>query len=215
MNTQTESGQVLQVKLAPGVAICRSCGDIKTKSDFYVASNNKSGFRKSCKVCDNKASMDYSHTRDGWLTRVCNKQRELSKHRGMAMPNYTKGELGVFISNNGFNELFTAWQESNFDTVKRPSISRLDDYLPYTLDNIELLSWEDHRKVSSFDIRNGRNNKISTAVVGTKSNGAIVSFYSMSEAARKLDLYVPGISNCCAGKIPSHGGWVWSKVNNN
>ena len=55
-----------------------------------------------------------------------------------------------------------------------------------------------------------RNEKISKAVIGThKENSSVVEFNSITEASKTLGINISSISNCCAGRTKSAGGYIW------
>ena len=40
---------------------CTKCGELKPLSEFYKDSYQKSGYRPSCKICNNKQTYDYKN----------------------------------------------------------------------------------------------------------------------------------------------------------
>ena len=124
------------------VKACTRCHKIKNISEFYSDERRNDGLKSSCKACDNLSMLNYSHTKLGIVTRIYLDQRSRSKRRNMALPTYSKQELKKWLYGQElFHELFDNWNASEFDRLLAPSVDRLDDYKPYTPDNIQLMTW--------------------------------------------------------------------------
>ena len=186
--------------------VCKKCLIKKNVDEFY----NYSKYTL-CKVCEIKKVIDYQRTKKGLITKIYATQRSSSKKRGDKLPDYTKKELQEWIlSQPNFETLYNNWAESGYNKDLKPSCDRLDDYKPYTLDNIRLVTWEVNVKKGYEDRKNGINNKRSKAVIGThKITGEIVEFYSLNEAERQTGVFHNNISKNCLGKYKSTGGYVW------
>lgn len=82
-------------------------------------------------------------------------QRRNSTVRKMPMPTYTKEELNKWLYKNDFKKLYDRWVESGYDKNLKPSIDRLEDFKPYTFDNIKLGTWQENKNHQYEDIING------------------------------------------------------------
>ena len=61
------------------------------------------------------------------------------------MPDYTLEELKEWVyKQSDFKKLFKDWKESGQKSLLVPSADRLDDSKPYTLDNIQLVTWAEN-----------------------------------------------------------------------
>jgi hypothetical protein len=84
-------------------------------------------------------------------------QRNRSKQRGHPPPTYTLDELIDWLkTQDHLTKLWTAYQESGHARMLAPSIDRLDDNLPYTLDNIRLVTWQENCNAATQGRREGR-----------------------------------------------------------
>ncbi len=137
------------------------------------------------------------------------RQKHNSSIRGHAPPDYTRQELmdWCFVQPL-YHELHKAWAASNYNKNYTPSCDRINDYKPYTLDNIQLMTWEENKRKGEIDRVQGINNKQSRAVTRT-ANSTEVEFYSIRQAARETGIPQTNIVKCCKGTRKSAGGYTW------
>jgi len=190
---------------------CRTCGKILSFSNFNKSKCHKGGCTNQCKQCYSIYYKEYAHSIDGFVTKIYKSQKENSLHRNMALPLYTKLELKEWLcSQTSFHELFKAWQDSNFDLWLVPSVDRIDDYVGYTLENIQLMTFKENNKKGHDDAINGVNNKLSKAVCQLTLSGEFIKdFYSSKHAEREILIDHSNIAKCCKGKANSAGGYKW------
>ena len=126
------------------------------------------------------------------------------------MPDYTDIELFEWVEKQvNFNEIYNNWVDSGYKKEYIPSVDRIDDYKPYTIDNIQLLTWRENRIKSHNDQVNGVNTKHVKEVMRIK-NGETVTYYSIAEASRRNNVCKSGISNVISGRAKTCGGFEWS-----
>jgi len=102
------------------------------------------------------ASQLYKRSIKGLAADIKGNQVASSKKRGHTPPSYTTVELLDYLTNEPkFNKLYDNWCNSNYDTKLKPSIDRVDDFKPYTFDNIQLMTWAENRAKAALDKRNG------------------------------------------------------------
>lgn len=158
-----------------------------------------------------KDSMPYKRTIKGLINTIYNHQKETSKKRSMRLPTYSESRLYDFIvSNDSFESIYSEWVKSNYITELRPSIDRLNDYIGYTLDNIQLMTWGENKAKGHNDRREGRNNKTSKAVDQFDLDGILLNtFHSIAEANRQTKATRYAIRSCCKGDRKTAGGYKW------
>jgi hypothetical protein len=190
---------------------CSECGEIKTVSEFYKFSKAKDGLRSQCKECTDKRSKEYIHTKDGLITRIYGNQRGNSKQRGDDMPTYSKQKLKEWLfSQKKFHDLYDNWKASNYDRMLAPSCDRLDDYLPYNLDNLQLTTWQENYDKGNLDRKNGKNNKHNKTVLQFSMSGEFMAeYHSSMEAVRQTHVNRSNMNACCRGERKSTGGFIW------
>ncbi len=138
-------------------------------------------------------------------------QKTNSKQRGDKLPNYTMTELKEwFYLQPNQDTLYSNWVDSSYNKDARPSADRIDDYKPYSLDNIKLTTWRQNNNRGNSDRRDGTNNKMSKAVIQMSLDGEPINeFHSASEASRKTGITITGIHNCCNNKLESFSNFKW------
>ena len=181
---------------------CTKCGDVKSVDKFCPSNQNKDGINSWCKSCANEHHKSYSKTKKGLIPKIYSGQLSNSRRRGHVNPSYTLNQLREWaFSQPIFHKLFNKWVESDYQKTTIPSFDRLDDYKPYSLDNIQITTWAENDKKGRADMKNGINNKQSKSVVGTnKGTGEKIEFPSQNIAARTLCIHNQHISMCCNGK---------------
>jgi len=184
--------------------ICSKCSELKELSEFTKV-------RAECKVCINKRSKSYFRTKGGLITRIYSNQISSSKTRKYSPPSYVKQELKDWLlSQEIFHELYYNWKASGYEKLLAPSCNRINDYKGYSLDNIELITWEENNIKYYSDKINGINNKNSKSVISIcKITIVEVEYHSIRQAERETGTANQDISKCCLGKRKSAGGYYW------
>ena len=178
--------------------ICNKCLQNKELSKFAVQKLGKLGRRASCREC---VRSTYIRTEHGLILTMYNGQLGKSKKRGHIPPNFNIEELKqwVLVQDN-FKQLYRAWVDSSYDMQCIPTCDRLNDYLPYSLDNIQLLSFRDNTIKYHNDAKNGNNTKLCFPVIQLTLDGEYINeFHSVSAAARSVNTSQANIRNVCEG----------------
>lgn len=191
--------------------VCITCGESKYLTDYHKSSANKDGTVGSCKVCKINYAQSVTKTKDGIVTAIYSAQKRNSKKRNHNPPSYSKRELKQWLfSQPLFHRLFDNWKRLDFQTDYKPSVDRKDDYIGYTIDNIQLMTWGENSKKGSEDRKSGRNNKMSRAVLQYTKDGVFIEeHYSVKSAARSIDKHDTNIHAVCSGKRNTLGGFIW------
>lgn len=203
---------------------CIDCNNTKPFTDFVAKASCKDGYEPRCRKC---RSIKYNKSTPELLCKkIYNTQLINSNKRAHAAPVYTLAELTQWmLAQPQFAELYAAWEAAGYPKNKAPSVDRLDDNSGYTLDNIQLLTWQANQlkgaaaKQANTLIVNHR------AVVAYHRNGELYKRYpSMAEAMREFGGKASqsfGISSVCNGTPIKDGkgnlytpktykGFVWN-----
>lgn len=118
------------------------------------------------------------------------------------------------FSQPNFEELFINWEKSGYKKDLIPSCDRLNDYKPYTLDNIQLMTWAENNQKGRDDIRNGINTKYSRAVIQYDLDGNFIAeYYSIRNACNINNLHNYPLIEVCKGRRESYSGFIWKYKN--
>ncbi len=195
---------------------CNFCNIEKSTLEFTKRKQSNDGLNFECIDCHKIRAINYLHTKKGIVTRVYATQKRTSKLRKHTPPTYTKKELQEWLfSQEKFHLLFDNWKRLDFQKDYIPSVDRKDDYLGYTISNIQLMTWKQNNRKAHSDRRNGINNKDSIKVVQKTMCGEVVGYYySAKDAERKTGIFNTNISRCCLGKSIHTGGFKWEQIKN-
>ncbi len=189
--------------------VCIVCCNYLHSTSFY----NK---QSACKVCvkrrvkNNPNNGLYYRSKKGVVRTIYKTQRLHSKTRNHSYPAYSKEELKVWLYQHGFEKLFNEWEMSGYKKDMKPSVNRLDDSKPYTIDNIELITWLDNRKKQyNCNIIGAHGSSCKPVCQYTFDGDHVASYHSQNEAARQTGVCAKSISACITGKRKSTGGFVW------
>lgn len=164
---------------------CSQCQQILPLDAFDVQSTGRQGRRADCKECRKR----FTRSVPGLAKALYANQKAKSIKRGHIPPRYTETELLNWIeAQPTFQHFYDAWVLSDYSSDLKPSVDRINDYKPYSLDNIQLTTWEQNNKRGRSDVKNGINNKPNLAVDMLDMEGNFLErFHSVSDAARRFD----------------------------
>lgn len=193
--------------------LCKYCDTTKDSTMFSKDKNRKNGLSIYCKECKGKIKNSWSKTRYGVVSNIYNDQKNNSKRRGHSSPKYTKEELYEWMIKNNFENFYIQWVNSGYKKDFRPSIDRLDDFKPYSLDNIRLTIWLENKRKKYNDFKNGTGTSGMSKckkINQLSLDGKIIrTFVSARQASRELGINYKNISNACIGNLKTFKGYKW------
>ena len=196
--------------------VCTKCNIEKDESQFGKA-DNIYGLRAECKECKSKMDLESRRTKHGLVGKIYGGQRSNSKKRGHEMPTYTRDELEDWLfSQELFHKLYDNWKRLDYQKEYVPSVDRKDDFIGYTISNIQLMTWGDNHNKQSSDILKG----ISTSgeatnkeVLQFKDGKHIATYRSLHEAKRQTGVNESKICEVAKGRRKTAGGYSWRYSN--
>ena len=194
-------------------AKCRVCGIEKNKDDFTPDIDKRTSIVRfcRCKECMSIKSRTYHRTIDGVISLMFSRQKRSSIVRNMPQPEYTKQELAEYLKSNlFFQAIYDEWVASGHNKWLRPSVDRINDFLPYSFGNIIVNTWKDNFDKSKNDLRLARGTVglyCKAILQYTMSGEFIAEFISRQEAQRITK--INGIAAALNKADRSAGGYRW------
>lgn len=205
---------------------CFKCFKIKPLSYFYKHFEMKDGYLNKCKECAKQDSknneknyfssvLSYDKTEKGVIRVIYKTQKSNSKRRNHPCPSYSKEWLTLWLYDNNFKKFYNEWVDSNYLKSEKPSIDRIDDYKPYTKNNIRLVKWKDNKDKQTTDILLGRSTSGERCrpVIQYDSSGKFLAEYVSFNSAKRINGYSMERS-LKSGRI-DRKGFKWSYKNGN
>lgn len=192
---------------------CSKCNEEKNVSEFSKAQGNADGYNSLCMPCVAERVRAYYKTSKGVIGHIYNTQKTSSKARGHVPPAYTKEELNVWLLSQGFDVFFDVWVASGYEKDLRPSADRLDSNLPYTFDNLRLVTWAENNQAVAVERKSCK--LVTKQCRGIKQifdGMTINTFKSVAMAARETGIQRTNINATCKGRVPRAGGYCWEYV---
>jgi len=92
-----------------------------------------------------ESSAKWRRSRKGFVKDAHRMQREASRRKGYLPPSYSYEELEQWVAAcPKFDQLFEAWKVSGYSERLKPSFDRINPLLPYSLDNLQMLTWREN-----------------------------------------------------------------------
>lgn len=195
--------------------ICKEChNDLPLDCfTFNKAVRSRGGIDYLCKECKRIKREKYYKSKEGVIQTIYDSQKLSSKRRNHIQPIYSKDELYEWLDSNPlFHTLYQEWVDSGYERDNKPSVDRINDFEPYTLENIRLCKFRENYRKSHLDRINGTSTSglVCRAVIQLSLDGECIrEYHSVTEAERQLNLSHQNIVKVCQGKRKSCGGYRW------
>lgn len=88
---------------------------------------------------------DYRHTPLGLAHQIYRRQIRSSKRREHPKPDYDFNTFFNWLNTHGYPEALAAWVKIGYATKATPSVDRKNSSKPYTIDNIQVMTWNENR----------------------------------------------------------------------
>ena len=187
--------------------VCEYCNELKGLIEFEPESS-------ICKSCELINKREVNNTEEKLLSRMYSGQLSRSKKRGHNLPEYSRKDFMSFmLGNENFVKLYNDWKRSGYESDLVPSIDRLDESKGYSLDNIRIVTWQDNRKNSFTEAKNG--SYVRSVVRYTLEGFWAGTYNSLKDANRQTGVSERGISAACNHTQKTAGGYYWEWAEGN
>lgn len=192
---------------------CLVCSVTLPLNDYHKCAQNKDGHMNQCKHC----SWLYRRSYKGKIGVMYGAQKANSKSRKHPAPGYSLEEFTVWLESAGYTNKYAQWEQAGYSKRLAPSADRLDDALPYTLTNLQLITWGENDDKAHADFISGKlQNKHSPVRQLTKDGQLIAIHVSQSAAERATGVLQGNIGVICrstSSRRKTAGGFKWEYVN--
>lgn len=162
------------------IFICNECSE-EFEADVASVKHKQ---QTRCVKCRN-GKMEYGKNIRELAGRLNSHTRYNCRKRNQELPFWKNTfELEEWLTKqNNFDELYSNWANSDYNKNLTPSIDRIDNSKSYTIDNIELVTWQENDKRGSEYLKS-KMNKHGYVSVYYESGEYIDSYTSISEASK-------------------------------
>lgn len=199
------------------IVACPDC--LKQREVRYDAF--KSSDTSCCRTCTNLRRptkpeeelfdwKTYYHSKVGKLAHLYQTQKVRCTEKAWEQPKYSQAELTDWgMASQKYHDIFNAWEISGFKKHLSPSVDRLDDYKTYSLDNIQMVTWQENNDKGRYWQVIGKNTKNCLAVDQLDLNGVFIKrFHSMQAASREIGIDTGKIGSVCKGLPVKSGNYI-------
>ena len=101
--------------------------------------------REASRAINLERQRAYRKTKAGITTCMYGGMKVSSGRRQHVVPNFSSKQLREWVfSQPNFEQLYIDWVASDYNRWKKPSCDRIDSALPYTFDNLQLMTWKEN-----------------------------------------------------------------------
>lgn len=149
-----------------------------------------------------------------FMTRTFSSMRHKSKRRGHEMPKFSKNEFVEWLYTQDIEIKWKKYIDSGYNNHLRPSVDRIDDYVGYEFENMQVITWrENHIKgINSIKHHERSKNQHLTkpCFLYTKSGEFVAAFENYKKASIHIGCHHASISRAVTGKRKTLKGYIVS-----
>lgn len=155
MRTTLQSWCLMCMKDAGEKSRIKNREKINEKARLYYTNKTKHSITEQYKLRKKVASEKFRKRNPDYQRRYDNTEKQISsslfngmkqksKRRGHPAPNFTLIQFRNWLDMNSFSSIRAAYIESGADKWLRPSVDRIDNAMPYSFDNMRLVTWREN-----------------------------------------------------------------------
>lgn len=147
----------------------------------------------------------YRRTPKGVLCVIHRGQRCSSTRRGHAPVAYTLEQLrDRFLNDPLFVSIYDRWVSLGYPSSEKPSLDRIDPAKPYTLDNLQVMTWRENAAKGKKEIA-----WCKPLIQMDMDGNELARFDSILEAVAKVGVDRTTLWHVCAGHFKQAAGFRW------
>ena len=151
----------------------------------------------------------YYKVRDDLIARMYNGMKQRSKEKTREF-HIDREWFFDYVNNSPvFEALMLGWIRSNYSKDFVPSVDRINPLLPYTPQNIQLITWKTNTERNHKHMKEGVYGNTKPVLQLDQNMRKIKEFVSASEAMRQTKIDQSDISKVARGLRASAGGYYW------
>lgn len=192
--------------------ICTKCKKDLPLTSFGKRAERAKGTRSACKECLKVQRKTRDRTKEGVLKAIYDREMRATE-RNISVPDYSLMEFTDWaMAQPVFHSLHEAWANAGYPKELKPSADRKDDYVGYTLENLQWMTFRENHLKGSSNVAEGINRKALVPITQwTKEGDYVREYYSVAEANRELGKpkHSSCIVSCLRGRQNSAFGYLW------
>ena len=150
----------------------------------------------------------YQHSPKGIIVRIYCNQRFNSRKKGRPEPDYTLTELrSKFMGTKSYKNIYAKWVKSGYKKKLTPSLDRIDPMEPYTLENLQVMTWDENNNKGHNEMRITQGVKI---IQKDMKNNIIKRFRSFADMEEITGFGYSNACSVCRGVRKHAYGFKWS-----
>ncbi len=125
---------------------CKKCKRTLPLNNFTASIRQYDNLAPRCRNCEAKRSLEYRHSPRGFISQIYSGQKRRNLSRWNKPIGYSKKQLSNWLESQvEWSVMFSNWAKNDYKQEEAPSIDRVDCLKPYSLDNIQLMTWSDNK----------------------------------------------------------------------
>ena len=175
--------------------VCAKCKEKKSLSEFYFRKDTNK-YRNECKKCFSNQTKQFKNDYP-WRTNFYSARRRCNNKTTRDYKWYGAKGIEFFLT---IKDVKFLWYRDRAYLMKQPSIDRKDNDENYILKNCKFMELKNNTEKS----------RIRKSILQFDLEGNFIrEWKSLSDASKKLNCKLAGISNVLTNRYKTSGGFIW------
>ncbi len=163
------------------------------------------------KAFNGQYTKEYYRSKEGVVRMAYGNMRSHSTRKGFKAPDFLFNDLLAFALKRAiFHELYALWS-IDYDIELKPSFDNLAPGTPYSLDNLEIVTFNENKRRGGNKEYKPKQFMASKVVYQFTLEGTFIKGHlGLLTAADAVGASKSAIANCVTGKSKSSFGFIWT-----